>query len=102
MVNPARQKQHLGNMRLRHFTIVLLLCSLAFADIVEEVRAALAQRNFTAADSELQKYRVEHGVDPAYLEAFSWSAREALAANQLDQADTAAKQIETLAREQLK
>jgi thiol-disulfide isomerase/thioredoxin len=90
-------------MRLRYFTILFLLSSsfFAFADIIEDVRAALAQRNFTVADSELQKYRSQHGVDPAYLEALSWTAREALAANQLDQADTAAKQTETLARQQL-
>lgn len=88
-------------MRLRHLTILLLLSSLAFADIVEDVRAALAQRNFTAADAELQKYRAAHGVDPAYLEALSWTAREALAANQLTEADAAAKQTETLARQLL-
>jgi thiol-disulfide isomerase/thioredoxin len=88
-------------MRLRHFTILLLLSSLAFADIIEDVRAALAQRNFTAADTALQTYRTQHGVDPAYLEALSWTAREALAANQLQQADAAAKETETLARQLL-
>ena len=75
---------HHGDMRLRSFAILLLLSSLAFADIVEDVRTALAQRNFAAADSQLQAYRAQHGVDPAYLEALSWTAREALGANQLD------------------
>jgi thiol-disulfide isomerase/thioredoxin len=90
-------------MRSRYLTILLLLSSsfFAFADIVDDVRAALAQRNFTAADANLQKYRSEHGVDPAYLEALSWTAREALAANQLGQADDYAKQTETLARQLL-
>jgi thiol-disulfide isomerase/thioredoxin len=88
-------------MRLRYFAVLLLLSSLAFAGIVEDVRTALAQRNFAAANSQLQVYRAQHGVDPAYLEALSWTAREALAANQLDQADTAAKQTETLARQLL-
>jgi thiol-disulfide isomerase/thioredoxin len=88
-------------MRLHRFVILLLLSSLAFADIVEDVRTALAQRNFAAADSELQTYRTQHGVDPEYLEALSWTAREALAANQLDRADAAAKQTETLARQLL-
>ena len=88
-------------MRFRYLAILLLLSSLAFADIVEDVRTALAQRNFAAADSELQTYRTQHGVDPEYLEALSWTAREALAANQLDQADAAAKQTETLARQLL-
>jgi thiol-disulfide isomerase/thioredoxin len=88
-------------MRLSRFAILLLLSSLAFADIVDDVRATLAQRNFAAADSQLQTYRAQHGVDPAYLEALSWTAREALAANQLDAADAAAKQTETLARQLL-
>jgi thiol-disulfide isomerase/thioredoxin len=89
-------------MRLRCFAILLLLSSFAFADIVEDVRTALAQRNFPVADSQLQAYRGQHGVDPAYLEGLSWTARAALDANQLDRADTAAKQTETLARELLR
>jgi thiol-disulfide isomerase/thioredoxin len=89
-------------MRLSGLAILLLLSSLAFADIVEDVRTALAQKNFTAADSELQQYRAQHGVDAEYLEALSWTARQALAANQLDRAETAAKQTETLALELLK
>jgi len=92
---------HHGGMRVRCFAVFLLLSSLAFADIVEDVRTALVQRNFAAADSALQAYRLQHGVDPAYLEALSWTAREALAANQLDKADAAAKQTETLARQLL-
>ena len=93
---------HHGDMRLRCLSILFLLTSLAFADIVEDVQAALAQRNFAAADSQLQAYRAQHGVDPAYLEALSWTARAALDTNQLQQADTAAKQTETLARELLR
>jgi len=89
-------------MRLSRLAILLLLSSLAFADIVDDVRSALAQKNFTAADSELQQYRAQHGVDAEYLEALSWTAREALAANQLDRAEAAAKQTETLALELLK
>jgi thiol-disulfide isomerase/thioredoxin len=88
-------------MHLRQFAILLLLSSLASAGIIEDVRTALAQRNFAAADSQLQKYRAQHGADPEYLEALSWTAREALAANQLTQADAAAKQTETLARQLL-
>jgi thiol-disulfide isomerase/thioredoxin len=90
-------------MRLRHVAILLLLSSsfFAFADIIEDVRTALAHRNFTVANSDLQEYRSRHGTDAAYLEALSWTAREALAANQLDQADIAAKQTETLARQLL-
>ena len=92
---------HHGDMRLRYFAILLLLSSLVFADIVEDVRTALAQRNFAAADSALQTYHTQHGADPEYLEALSWTAREELAANQLDKADAAAKETEVLARKLL-
>ncbi len=88
-------------MRVRYLAILLLLSSLAFADLVEDVRTALAQRNFAAANSELQTYRAQHGVDPEYLEGLSWTAREALAANQLDQADATAKETEKLSRQLL-
>jgi thiol-disulfide isomerase/thioredoxin len=87
--------------RLR-VAILLLLSSFASADIIDDVRSALAQRNSAAADSQLQTYRAQHGVDPAYLEALSWTAREALDTNQLQQADAAAKQTETLARDLLR
>ena len=88
-------------MHLRRFAILVLLSSFASAGIIEDVRTALAQRNFAAADAQLQQYRAQHGIDPQYLEALSWTAREALAANQLEQANAAAIQTETLARQQL-
>jgi thiol-disulfide isomerase/thioredoxin len=92
---------HHEHMRFRRFAILLLLSSFASAGIIEDVRAALAQRNFAAADAQLQQYRAQHGADPEYLEALSWTARAALAANQLEQANTTAKQTETLARQLL-
>lgn len=88
-------------MFLRLFTIVLLLGSLSFADIVTDVRSALAQNNFSAADTALQTYRARLGVTPEYLEALSWMARASLSAHQLDRAETYAKQTESLVRQQL-
>jgi thiol-disulfide isomerase/thioredoxin len=85
----------------RVVVVLLLLSSLSFADIIDDVRAALAQNNFAVADSELNNYRAKHGIDPDYIEALSWRARAALSANQLDQAVTAAKQTETLAHQLL-
>jgi thiol-disulfide isomerase/thioredoxin len=93
---------HHGGMPRLRVAILLLLSSFASADIIDDVRSALAQRNSAAADSQLQTYRAQHGVDPAYLEALSWTAREALDTNQLQQADAAAKQTETLARDLLR
>lgn len=84
-------------MKFRLFLIPLLLSSLALADIVTDVRTAIAQRDFNTANSEMQNYRSQHGVDPQYLEALSWMARAYLSADQLDQAETAAKQTESSA-----
>ena len=84
-------------MKFKAFFIILLLSSFAFADLVTDVRTALAQQDFRAANSELQSYRLQRGVDPQYLEALSWMARGYLSANQLDQADSTAKQTESSA-----
>jgi len=88
-------------MLLRLLAVLLLWSSLSFADIIDDVRTALSQNNFAVAASELSSYRAQHGVDPQYLEALSWMARAELAANQLNQAETYAKQTDTLVRQQL-
>jgi thiol-disulfide isomerase/thioredoxin len=84
-------------MKFKAFLIIFLLSSFAFADLVTDVRTALAQQDFSAANSELQSYRLQRGVDPQYLEALSWMARGYLSANQLDQAESTAKQTESSA-----
>jgi len=93
--------RHHNFMLRRIFLIFLVLSTFAYADIVDDVRSALAQNNFTAANAALNNYRTQYGVNPEYLEALSWTARAAFSAKQLDQAATAAKQTETLARQQL-
>lgn len=88
-------------MKFRLVLLFLLLSSFCLADIVTDVRTAIAQRDFSAANSELQSYRLQRGVDPQYLEALSWMARGYLSANQLDQAQSTAKETEDSARELL-
>ena len=91
------------DMSFRKFVIFFfLLATPAWAGIVEDVRTALAQGNFSAADSELNSYRTRNGVTPEYLEAYSWMGRSALEAKQYDQATAYAKQTKALAVEQLK
>jgi len=86
----------------RRALFLLFLCSCwCFGDIINGVRVAIAQNNLPAADSELETYRSQHGVDPSYLEAQSWLARGYLSANQLDQAENLAKQTESEARQLL-
>jgi thiol-disulfide isomerase/thioredoxin len=84
------------------FALALALIGVASAEIIDDVRAALAQSNFSAAESELNSYRAQRGVTAEYVEAYSWMARAALDARQYDQAAAYAKQTKVLAVEQLK
>lgn len=89
-------------MRLRILLASVLFTASAWAGIVENVRIALAQNNFSAAESALNSYRNEQGVTSEYLEAYSWMGRVAFDQGQYDQAAAYAKQTQTLVGEQLK
>ena len=91
------KRWHLGKL-----LIVVALAIPAGAGVVEDVRTALGQNNFGAADSYLNSYRARSGVTPEYIEAYSWMARAALAAQEYDQAAAYAKQTRAFAVEQLK
>jgi hypothetical protein len=57
-------------MRPRIFLVLVLLTTTAsWAGIVESVRLALAQNNFSAAQAQLDFYRNQRGADAEYLEA---------------------------------
>lgn len=87
---------------LRRVLLLLLLFSgFSLADVINDVRIAIAQNNLAAANTELEKYRAQHGIDATYLEAQSWLARAYLSANQLDQAESLAKQTESQSRQLL-
>ena len=90
------------NMHFRKLLILIALATPAWAGIVEDVRTALAQNNFSAADSYLNSYRASKGVTPEYAEAYSWMARTALNAHEYDQAAAYAKQTSALVQDQLK
>ncbi len=90
-------------MRLRLFLLGIVFSAVtASAGIVENVRYLLAQNNFAAAESQLDSYRSQRGVDGEYLDAYSWLGRAALDQGQYDQAAAFAKQTKTLALEELK
>lgn len=89
-------------MLFRIISLAVLLGGSAWAGIVDNVRIALSQNNFAAAETELNAYRSQRGIDPQYLEAYSWLARAALDAGQYDQAAGYAKETKSLALEQLK
>jgi thiol-disulfide isomerase/thioredoxin len=75
--------------------------SSAQGDLIGDIRAQLAQKSFASAESELQAYKVQHGVTPEYLEASSWIARGEAAAKQWDQAERQAAETRSLAEQQL-
>ena len=83
---------HHLSMRFRALFVGLILGTTAWAGIVDDVRTALAQNNFAAAESELTSYRNGRGVTSEYLEAYSWMARAAFDQRQYDQAAAYAKQ----------
>jgi len=87
------------SMLLRVFTTILLASSLAFAGITDDIRNQLARNDFAGAEAELQSYRDQQGVTPDYLEALSWMARANLAAQNLDRAESYAKQTESGSRQ---
>jgi thiol-disulfide isomerase/thioredoxin len=87
---------------LFRISIVLIIVTPLRAGIVDDVRIALAQNSFGAADAELNSYRSTRGVTPEYLEAYSWMARAALSGGNYDQAAEYAKQTKALVLEQLK
>ena len=89
-------------MRFRALLVSLLLTASAWAGIVDTVRYALAQNNFSAAESALDSYRGQRGADAEYAEAYSWLGRAALDQGQLDQAAAYAKQTKVMVLEQLK
>jgi len=89
-------------MRLRILLVSFLLTAAAWAGIVDEVRIALMQNNFSSAEAALNSYRTQQGVTAEYLEAYSWMARAALDQRQYDQAAAYAKQTQTQAQELLK
>jgi cytochrome c biogenesis protein CcmG/thiol:disulfide interchange protein DsbE len=86
------------------FKLILaaLLAAAAWANVISDVRQAIAKNDFALSDSVIQKYRSEHGVTPELLEALSWQGRGALAAKQLDKAEAYAKETQRLALEELK
>src|SRR5271165_5199055 len=89
-------------MYFRKFLILILLVTPAWAGIVENVRTALAQNNFSAAEAQLNSYRAVNSITPEYIEAYSWLGRAALDAHEYDQAAAYAKQTNAFVVEKLK
>jgi thiol-disulfide isomerase/thioredoxin len=88
-------------MRLGIVLIPLLAVAAVSQDLIADVRAAIAQKDFTLGESLIQRYKAGQGVTPEMIEAWSWLGRGALAAGQPDRADGYAERTRKLALEQL-
>ncbi|HEY6766117.1 MAG TPA: TlpA disulfide reductase family protein [Candidatus Sulfotelmatobacter sp.] len=96
------QKRHYLDMRYRALLVALSISISAWAGIVEDVRGALADNSYTAAQLFLKSYRAKNGVTPEYVEAYSWQARAALSSQDYDQATRFTKETQALIDDQLK
>src|SRR5260370_38075135 len=101
-----RQKFHYWSMgfhslRLRSLLLLAPLTACAWAGVIEDVRIALSQQNFSAAESELNSYRSQRGITGEYLGAYSRMARPALASRQNDQPAAYARQPQSSRMDQL-
>jgi len=85
---------------MRSFGLTALLAVASFsaaAQVIGDVREAIADRDFVHAEKYVQNYRAKSGVTPEMLEALSWLARGELDANQYDQAERYADETRKLA-----
>jgi thiol-disulfide isomerase/thioredoxin len=87
---------------LTSVSLCVALAASAWAGVIDDVRRALAQNNFSAAEAALSSYRTQSGVTPEYVEAYSWLARGAFSQHQYDKAAEYAKQTKELVQEQVK
>jgi thiol-disulfide isomerase/thioredoxin len=70
--------------------------------LVPGVRAAVARGDFAAAEKRLGDYRAQRGINPEWLEAYSWMGRGALAAGSLDNAAEYAAKTRQMALDMLR
>jgi thiol-disulfide isomerase/thioredoxin len=61
-------------------------------NVIAQVRAAIAKKDFAEGERILERYRAAHGDTPDALEALSWLGRGALAERALDRADQYARE----------
>src|SRR5882724_10075905 len=89
-------------MALRSIVLITSLASvIAYADLVPDVRAAIAQNQAPLAQRMIEAYQKQRGATPEMIEATSWLARAAVAQKQYAEADRYAKEVMRLATVQI-
>jgi cytochrome c biogenesis protein CcmG/thiol:disulfide interchange protein DsbE len=76
---------------------LLLFSAAAETSLVNNVRALIGLHNLAAADQQARAYQQQVGATPELAAAFSWLARGALDAKNVDQADAYATEARKLA-----
>ncbi len=78
-------------------TVLALAAAPAFANLITDVRGAIAHNEFSHASDLIRDYRSANGVTPEMIEALSWMGRGELAAKNLDDAEKYAEETYDLA-----
>jgi len=81
---------------------LLLTAMTASADVVEDVRAEITNKDFAKAEAILAAFRAKSGVTPEWILAVSWMGRGNLARKDYAAAEKFANQTYTLATAELK
>ena len=89
-------------MKSYSLPILMLVAASASANIVSDVRDAIAHNDLKRGAALIHAYRGAAGVTPEMLEALSWMARGSLAAKNLDQAEQYSRETYELSLAQLK
>jgi len=84
------------------FAVLFFAVSTAWAGIASDVRRMVDQGNLAGAAQAANAYRQRNGETPEFLAAWSWLARGALQAKQLDAAEKYARDTEEKATALLK
>ncbi len=85
-----------------YFTLLLAGASLLQADLVQDVRSAIAQNNFADGERMIAAVRKSQGETPTSILALSWLGRGAQTAKRWDDAERYATATRKLVDQQLK
>ena len=82
--------------------LAFLGVSQASADLITDVRSAIAENDFSRAAAQVRDYRTTKGITPELATAMSWMARGALGRKDYDRAEAFASETYELSTDLLK
>lgn len=87
---------------MNRLALLFVLTFPAWCGVVQDVRAALREKDPARAMKLLDQFKAQSGANGEYLEAYSWLARDALGRKDLSAADKYAAETKKQARAMLK